>query len=115
TLIAALLSSLHEQSVLRKTEDRNGDAVYALEPSRVLAGVDDSPSVAQCTVCHARTGWHHRTCKLMAGGPCMTPGCEGTLEVVPLEPDYYRRLYETNNPRTIVAREHTGMFAKNQR
>lgn len=115
TLIAALLSSLHGQTVLRKTEDRNGDAVYALEPSRVLAGVDDSPSVAQCTVCHARTGWHHRTCELMAGGPCMTPGCEGTLEVVPLEPDYYRRLYETNNPRTIVAREHTGMLEKNQR
>lgn len=114
-LISALFRSFHELGVLRKTTDRNNDTVYSLAADHVLAGIDPTPSVAQCTVCNARTGLHHSTCELMAGGPCMTTGCEGTLEVIELEPDYYRRLYETANPRTIVAREHTGMLEKNSR
>src|SRR5699024_3422706 len=47
--------------------------------------------------------------------PCFTPGCVGQLRSESIEDNYYRQLYSTTQPRTVIAREHTGLLEKDVR
>lgn len=113
-LVAELLKSLKSKRVLRA--EMTGSAMVLSVPSTsVVASIEDEPQVLECTICHQRTGVARGVREALTGKACFTPGCEGSLQVVGLADNYYRRMYSNAHPRTIVAREHTGMIPQAER
>src|SRR5690606_5970681 len=48
--------------------------------------------------------------QVLSDSPCFTPSCSGTLRSEPIDDNYYRTLYSSEQPRTVVAREHTSLL-----
>lgn len=114
-LVTLLLSELASVEFLSSTNTNTGATMYAIHPDTIAISVEEEPAVLECGVCHARTGLRRDVRELLVGAPCMTPSCQGTLVESLIADNYYRRLYESTTPRTVVAREHTGLLDKEAR
>lgn len=113
--VTALLAALAKQGYLTAINTNSGATIYSLEPEHLLISSEDDPHLLECDICRAGTGLNGDIRDLLAGAPCFTPSCQGTLHSVPLPENYYRRLYSATAPRTVVSREHTGMLPKETR
>lgn len=115
TALTGAFRALANAEVLTAVSTETGGTIYAIPPERVILRREDNPRMLLCGTCHAQLGVDERNRELLAGLPCPTPGCPGELRTDKVEGDYYSELYTSTNPRTIVAREHTGLVPKDER
>ena len=115
TVLTNAFRELARREVVMAVSTDTGGTMYALAPQRVLVQVEDEPAMLQCGVCHAPLGVDAQSRVLLAGLPCPTPSCPGELESEEIAENYYSQLYTSTDPRTVVAREHTGLIPKEER
>lgn len=115
TALTALFRELALGGVVKTISTVSGGTTYALDPSRVVVEQDSHPEMLQCVVCHTPLGASAPVRVLLQGCPCPTPGCVGHLEEETIEENYYSRMYTSSHPRTVVAKEHTGLVPKDER
>ncbi|WP_175934250.1 DEAD/DEAH box helicase [Corynebacterium sp. Marseille-P4321] len=114
-LVSNAFRELAKRGVLKTVQTKTGAIMYAIPPELVVARRDESPALLQCEVCNVPLGVDKQRRRALVGMPCPTPGCPGQMYVEPVEESYYSRLYTSTDPRTIVAREHTGLIPKDER
>ncbi|CAM5305929.1 DEAD/DEAH box helicase [Corynebacterium variabile] len=115
TAVTELARELARRDILRTFTDDAGGTVYALRDDSVLVASDDNPALLECPACHTRLAVAAPARAAMTGQPCRTLGCIGFYEEQPIEDNYYRRLYTSSAPRTIISREHTSLLKKADR
>lgn len=115
TAVTKLFDALRHRGILASISTDTGGTIYGLDQDRVRIVSEKHPGNLECDVCHAKTGVHEHIRTLLDQAPCFTPGCSGVLHVEAIEDNYYRRLYSTTQPRTVIAREHTGLLEKDVR
>lgn len=115
TAVTRLIEALAERKVITGITTSTGGTCYGITADRVRIHTEEHPEVLECAVCHARTGVSAHVRELLNGAPCLTPGCAGHLHPEPVADNYYRRLYAATQPRTVIAREHTGLLDKDVR
>ncbi|MHC2850618.1 ATP-dependent helicase YprA (DUF1998 family) [Corynebacterium mucifaciens] len=115
SVLTSVFRVLAREGAVESVSTTSGGTIYALSPANVVVRHEEAPGMLQCGVCHGPLGADTRTRSLLEGLPCPTPGCEGELEVVEIEQNYYSRLYTSTTPRAVVAREHTGLIPKDER
>ena len=115
TALNSAFRALTAAEVLTAVHTVTGGVIYAIPSERVVVRHEDDPRMLLCSVCQAQLGVDERSRTLLAGLPCPTPGCPGELTTDKVEGDYYAQLYTSTNPRTVVAREHTGLVPKDER
>lgn len=114
TNVAALLRQLETAEVLTGQPTNTG-TMMAIAQSKVYVRIDDAPAVLECSVCRQQTGASPEVRKQLDGHACLTTDCVGTLATVAVEDNYYRRLYQVADARSVVAREHTGLLDNTER
>src|SRR5699024_9699064 len=62
-----------------------------------------------------KTGVAARSRAHLVEAPCFVTSCSGNLKEVAVEDNYYRSLYSTTEPRSVVAGEHTGLIDPKER
>ena len=118
-----LLDVLAAEDVLAmRTAEDGTTRVYGLRPGhiqiRLLTEEQAGEATLGCDTCHwqqvvhpdRRADWEHQ--------PCPRYRCSGTLRVNhdrEYEKDYYRSLYYSADPYTVVTAEHTGAMTRGQR
>ncbi|CAM4394913.1 MULTISPECIES: DEAD/DEAH box helicase [Corynebacterium] len=107
--------ALASRNAVTPVQTKTGGTIYALEPEQVVVSSEAAPKLLRCGICHAQLGVDKHARNLMQGQPCATPGCSGTYEELPVEPNYYWSLYTSAQPRTIVAKEHTSLVPPAER
>ncbi|MCG7277882.1 DEAD/DEAH box helicase [Corynebacterium imitans] len=107
--------ALASRNAVTPIQTTTGGTIYALEPEQVVVSSEVKPHVLRCGTCHAQMGVDKHARALMNGQACGTPGCSGTYEETPIEPNYYWRLYASAQPRTVVAKEHTSLVPPEER
>lgn len=115
TAVTALFTELARRDVLTTVPTKSGGTIYALEPDRVLVAAEAAPAYLECDICHVREGVAAPVRTVLEGQHCFTPGCTGVLRQVASEENYYRDLYDSPQPRTVIAREHTSLLDKKKR
>ncbi|WP_182354767.1 DEAD/DEAH box helicase [Flaviflexus huanghaiensis] len=113
--VSALLGALSARGFLTAVNTNSGATIYAIEPEHVVITSEDNPHLLECGICRASTGLAMDVRDLLDDAPCFVPSCQGTLHAVPVPDNYYRRLYAATTPRSVVAREHTGMLENTTR
>lgn len=113
--VTSLFAALQSRGVLSSVPTDSGGTIFALNQNRINIMAESSPGALECDVCHANTGVPEHIRKILDSIPCFTPGCLGHLRSEEIEDNYYRRLYSSTQPRTVVAREHTGLLEKDVR
>ncbi|MGO2865757.1 MAG: DEAD/DEAH box helicase [Corynebacterium casei] len=113
--VTSLFAALQSRGVLSSVPTDSGGTIYGLSQDRINIASESSPGALECDVCHAKTGVPAHIRNLLDAVPCFTPGCIGHLRPEDIEDNYYRRLYSSTQPRTVVAREHTGLLEKDVR
>lgn len=108
----ALLGELEKVNLLGSVATVSGATVYYLPAHKVLARIEARPQALECPACHRRIAASTSVREQLLESPCFTPG---RLATVSLEDNYYRNMYSATHPRTVVAREHTGMLEKDER
>lgn len=115
TAITSLFAALLQRGVLSSISTDSSGTIYALDQDRIRISAEDKPGLLECDVCHAKTGVPSHVREILDSAPCFTPGCVGQLRSESIEDNYYRQLYSTTQPRTVIAREHTGLLEKDVR
>ncbi|MGP6173770.1 DEAD/DEAH box helicase [Corynebacterium sp. A21] len=113
--VARLFEELAQREVLKRIPTNSQGTIFALEPEQVLIDAAGASTLLECEVCHSRSGLATPVRELLEGAPCFTLGCTGRLASVESEDNYYRRLYSSMEPRTVIAREHTSLLKKKDR
>ena len=115
TAVTALLKELARRGELLAVNDDAGGTVYALRDDAVLVTSEDAPALLECPACHSRLAVAAPARAAMTGQPCRNLDCTGTYGEQPIDDNYYRRLYSSTTPRTIISREHTSLLDKTTR
>lgn len=115
TAITSLFAALLQRGVLSGISTDSAGTIYALEQDRIRISAEGRPGLLECDVCHAKTGVSFHVRETLDSAPCFTPGCVGQLRSESIEDNYYRQLYATTQPRTVISREHTGLLEKDVR
>ncbi|BAC19705.1 DEAD/DEAH box helicase [Corynebacterium efficiens YS-314] len=110
TAVAQLFRELAKREVLMTVDTNSGGTIFALSPEQIRVSCEDDPALLECDVCRARTGVAAEVRQVLSDSPCFTPSCAGTLRSEPIDDNYYRTLYSSEQPRTVVAREHTSLL-----
>lgn len=113
--VTRLLRELAKLEFLTSRNTNTGAVIYAINSANIELAVEADPHILECDICRARTGVFEGVRAELEGAPCFTPSCQGTLTIVPVPDNYYRRLYAATTPRTVIAREHTGLLTKETR
>ena len=113
--VAKLLAALAARGVLQPTDTRSGGRMYALPEDSVVVTREEEPKVLECDTCRAKTGVAARGRAHLVEAPCFVTSCSGNLKEVAVEDNYYRSLYSTTEPRSVVAGEHTGLIDPKER
>lgn len=111
----ALAKELAALDVLDTTMTDSGGTIYHLNPNMVIVSAEDAPEILECPQCHAHLAAGAEARHSMLGQACRTQDCAGRYEITAIADNYYRRLYESSTPRTIVSREHTSLLDKKVR
>lgn len=93
---------------------RVGARLFSLEPSRVHVGAG-AVRLLVCGHCHKRWGMAKACCRQLEGAPCLDASCDGWLSVTEPGASYYRELYSSDQPRSIIAAEHTSLVPAKER
>ncbi len=115
-LIRTLLGILSRNGTVRSSTTKSGGTVYGLESAKLLVHAVPAEQLRtsryrlRCSVCGNEHPGGEETISQLDGGPCLLVRCPGTVHAVPLEDNYYRRLYSSADMRRIVAREHTSLI-----
>lgn len=115
TAVAKLFDELSRRHILQPVGTDSGGTIYGLAADRIRIGTEADPAILECTICHSRIGVSAPVRALLQDHPCFTPGCAGRQVSQTVEDNYYRRLYSAREPRTVVAKEHTGLLDKKVR
>ena len=113
--VVALFKELQRRGIVDGVRTRTGAMVYAITPERISVRVEDEPATIECSVCRAGMGVTRDVRDALTGSPCTSIGCTGHMQQAPIDDNYYRRLYSATEPRTVIAREHTSLLAKEER
>lgn len=114
-VLRAFFKALASRNAVTPVQSKTGGTIYALEPEQVVVSSEAEPKLLRCGICHAQLGVDKHARNLMQDQPCATPGCSGTYEELPVEPNYYWSLYTSAQPRTVVAKEHTSLVPPAER
>ena len=115
SVLRDFFAALASRNAMTSVQTKTGGTIYALEPEQVVVSSEAEPKLLRCGICHAQMGVDKHARTLMNGQACATPGCSGTYQEVPVEPNYYWRLYTSAQPRTVVAKEHTSLVPPEER
>lgn len=122
--LARLLELLTDENVLaRRTAGDGATPVYGLLPGHVQVWKLDDDHVdgagVYCPVCNWHQTVHPGRMREWADAPCPRYRCTGRLEQPPIDDrfrnDYYRRLYRSARPFSVITAEHTGALTRQQR
>lgn len=115
-VLAAYRSRDGEVPLLHEKHPDSGQAtIYALEPTAIRVSTHDAAMI-QCTACKRRIGLAAEAAAQLDGAKCFTSSCGGHFQRLDHVPDsYYRRLYRSDAPRSIVASEHTSLVPTDER
>lgn len=117
TILTNLFTALAKRDALKAVQTESGGTIYALLPEQVIVRAEKAGTrrILECATCRASHGIEARVRGLLQGHRCFTPGCMGEFESSGVEENYYSRLYESTEPRAVVAKEHTGLIPKDER
>ena len=115
SVLRDFFAALASRNAMTSVQTKTGGTIYALEPEQVVVSSEAEPKLLRCGICHAQMGVDKHARTLMNGQACATPGCSGAYQEVPVEPNYYWRLYTSAQPRTVVAKEHTSLVPPEER
>ena len=110
-----LIKELATIGVLRTEQSVSGATMYALPPERIQVDPETKLDILECDVCHARLGVSEHVRDQLDLAPCQTQGCRGRYQIETVAGNYYRMLYQAQQPRTVVAAEHTSLLEKDER
>lgn len=111
----SLAEELAALEVLGTTATQSGGTIYHVSPESIIVSEEATPELLECPQCHARLSAGETARRAMVGQACRTQNCAGRYELATVDDNYYRRLYASATPRTIVSREHTGLLDKKVR
>ncbi|GAA1726987.1 ATP-dependent helicase YprA, contains C-terminal metal-binding DUF1998 domain [Dietzia kunjamensis subsp. schimae] len=115
-LVATLMEALAAESHLEAVATESGATIYALPPDEILVTAEGDPAELRCDVCHNATPAAEPVRQVVAGYPCLTVDCTGHLHVERIDTrNYYRNLYHSQDSRSVIAREHTGLLQPAER
>ncbi|WJZ03245.1 DEAD/DEAH box helicase [Corynebacterium freiburgense] len=110
-----LLNEFTHRGVLQSKTTNSGNTVYSIVPDHVIIRAEKDPHTLECDVCHATLNVDRSVREVLGDTCCHTTGCEGKLREISLKPNYYQRLYNSTEPRTVVAKEHTSLLKNEER
>ena len=116
--VTTLFENLAERGIFTTVETPAHNIMFALEPHQVVVGTYDAgtqPAALVCNICHGRLAVNPYIHELLTGAPCHTTQCTGHFISESIDDNYYRRLYSTTTPRTVVAAEHTALIPAPER
>ncbi|WP_329521369.1 DEAD/DEAH box helicase [Spirillospora sp. NBC_01491] len=121
--LGRLLELLTDEDVIaRRTAADGATAVYGLLPGHIqvrrLGDRIVEESGVRCPVCNWKQTVHPARIQEWAQAPCPRYRCTGHLEACVddrYERDYYRRLYRSGEPFSVITAEHTGALTRQQR
>lgn len=116
----AVLKALALKEVINTRRSAEGHDLYGLDPERILIYELDfdereEPSTLSCNVCAQRHVAPPQSLEKWEHTPCLRYRCRGRYESVAPESGYYRSLYRSGILRRVVAAEHTGGLARQDR
>lgn len=115
-LTRALLAELEQVGVLTSVSINSSVTAYQISPSLVtvtaVGGTDreEQRHLLICDICRNPVPGTPDTVAQLDGAPCFATRCPGRQRRARATGDYYRRLYDEGDMRTVVAREHTGLL-----
>ena len=115
-LAKALFAELAEQMLLSTLTTETGSTVYGLAPLIVhvsaptLEDLRDARHLLACDVCQTPVPGSVTTVDELDTAPCILVRCPGRLRRTPKADNFYRRLYDSNEMKRVVAREHTSLL-----
>ncbi len=94
-------------------DEGQGAAVWGLRSEALRV----TPTVHQlrCRLCSYSLSVGEADSGRLAGAACMRSNCDGRLEAVASDGEYYRRLYRDGDVERIFAKEHTGLLKREVR
>ncbi|WP_021594076.1 DEAD/DEAH box helicase [Actinomadura welshii] len=123
--LSRLLNVLTEEDVIaRRTAGDGATPVFGLRPGHVqVRGLDDDQvenAGVYCPVCNWQQTVHPESLREWVEAPCPRYRCTGHLDTDTrrsdlYENDYYRRLYRSARPFSVITAEHTGQLTRPQR
>ncbi|WP_018296345.1 DEAD/DEAH box helicase [Corynebacterium lubricantis] len=113
--VTNLAAELAQRDVLGTSTTDSGATAYHLSPDSIIVEVEEDPALLECPSCHVRLSLGKSARESMVGQPCRTLDCHGHYEVAPIADNYYRQLYSSSTPRTVISKEHTGLLPKETR
>ncbi|TDD64342.1 DEAD/DEAH box helicase [Actinomadura darangshiensis] len=123
--LSRLLTVLTDEDVIaRRTAGDGATPVFGLRPGHVqVRKLDDDQVEAAgvyCPVCNWQQTVHPERLREWVEAPCPRYRCTGRLDTDTrrsdlYEKDYYRSLYLSKNPFSVITAEHTGALTRPQR
>ena len=113
--VKQLFERLADAGVLTATTTESGATTYAIPPENIVVAPEAADEILECSVCHLRMGVDAHGRDLLTGADCLSLDCEGHFGTVDNPDNYYRRLYGSRNPRTVIAKEHTSLLETSER
>ncbi|GAA4241776.1 DEAD/DEAH box helicase [Actinomadura meridiana] len=123
--LSRLLTLLTDEDVIaRRTAGDGATPVYGLRPGHVLVRALDDDQVqaagVYCPVCNWQQTVHPDRLREWVESPCPRYRCTGRLDTDTrrsdlYEKDYYRLLYRSRRPFSVITAEHTGALTRPQR
>ncbi|MDQ2845590.1 MAG: DEAD/DEAH box helicase [Actinomycetota bacterium] len=118
-LAIALLKELAKAGVLQQLPTKQGAIAYALPAASVivrpLADAELASTLLCCDVCQAQLAMAPETIDQLAGAPCLTVRCPGTLTITARAENFYRSLFNSADVHRIAAAEHSSLLTGPER
>jgi ATP-dependent helicase YprA (DUF1998 family) len=120
-LARLLLQRLDVLGLVDSVTSESGAQVYQVAASRIrvhpvaLADLRAGKHLLTCTLCQSQLPGTTEVVDQLDGAPCLVARCAGTLARRGREDNFYRRMYAATELRRVVAREHTGLLADEER
>ncbi|HEU5026824.1 MAG TPA: DEAD/DEAH box helicase [Spirillospora sp.] len=123
--LSRLLDVLTDEDVIaRRTAGDGATPIFGLRPGHVQVRKLDDDRVegagVYCPVCNWQQTVHPESLREWVEAPCPRYRCTGRLDTDTrrsdlYENDYYRRLYRSARPFSVITAEHTGALTRQQR
>lgn len=102
-----------EDAGLLGTRSVKGRTVWGLNAESLSVGCETEQ--LRCRTCGHNLSVAAPERDVWNGAACQRFRCDGTYDLLPQAPDYYRELYATGDVQRIFAKEHTGLLHRDAR
>lgn len=114
-MVTVLFKELAKTGILGSISTNTNGVVYYLAPERIRVSWEEDPKILKCTSCSMRVGVDAKARAELINARCFHLNCDGHYEVEDVLENYYNKLYQSSNLRSVVAEEHTSLIPPKKR